>query len=223
MNLLWQTVQWLGDPSHWGGAGGIGVRLAQHVWLTLTVVVTAASVALPVGAWMGHTRRGDATVAATLNASRALPTLGLVTLFALGMGIGIGAPVIALVILAMPSIVAAASSGIRSASLPVVEAARALGLTSWQTLTRVEIPLALPVIAGGLQAALLQVVATATIAAYVADVGLGRIIFAGLRARDYPQMLAGAALVILLALALSALASGARRLHRHLTHERSTP
>jgi osmoprotectant transport system permease protein len=222
MTLLWQTVQWLGDPSHWGGASGIGVRMSQHVWLTLTVVASAAVIALPLGAWMGHTRRGDATIAAALNASRALPTLGLVTLLALGMGIGIGAPVIALVILAMPSIVAATSSGIRSASPAVVESARALGLTSRQTLMRVEVPLALPVIAGGLQAALLQVVATATIAAYVADVGLGRVIFAGLRSRDYPQMLAGAALVIALALVLSALATGVGRLYQRLTQERTT-
>jgi osmoprotectant transport system permease protein len=176
MNLLPETLAWLADPAHWSGSDGIPTRLAQHLGLTLAVTLLACAVALPIGAWMGHARRGEATIATIVNGSRALPTLGLVTLFALGLGIGLQAPVIALVILAVPSILAATYSGISAASGSAVDAARALGHTGWQTLTRVELPLALPVIGGGIQSALLQVVATATIAAYVADVGLGRYI-----------------------------------------------
>ena len=223
MNLAGETLVWLVDPLHWTGPNGIPTRLAQHVGITIAVIAIASAIALPIGAWMGHTRRGEVTIATLVNGSRALPTLGLVTLFALWLGIGVRAPIIALVILAIPSIVAATYSGISSASRSAVEAARALGHTSWQTLSRVEAPLAMPTIGGGLQSALLQVVATATIAAYVADVGLGRYIFAGLKSRDYPEMLAGSLLVILLALLATAAAAGVGRLYRRLTtHERTS-
>lgn len=223
VNLLVETLLWLVDPIHWSGPDGIPTRLAQHVGVTLTVIAIAGVIALPIGAWMGHTRRGEATIATLVNGSRALPTLGLVTLFALWMGIGVRAPILALVILAIPSIVAGTYSGISSASRQAVEAARALGHTSWQTLTRVEAPLAMPTIGGGFQSALLQVVATATIAAYVADVGLGRYIFAGLKSRDYPEMLAGSVLTILLALLATAGAAGVGRLYRRLTTNEGNP
>jgi osmoprotectant transport system permease protein len=223
VNLAGETLVWLVDPLHWTGPNGIPTRLAQHVGITIAVIAIASAIALPIGAWMGHTRRGEVTIATLVNGSRALPTLGLVTLFALWLGIGVRAPIIALVILAIPSIVAATYSGISSASRAAVEAARALGHTSWQTLSRVEAPLAMPTIGGGLQSALLQVVATATIAAYVADVGLGRYIFAGLKSRDYPEMLAGSLLVILLAFVSTAAAAGVGRLYRRLTtHERTS-
>lgn len=216
MNLLADTAAWLLDPAHWTGPGGIPARTGQHLALTLLVTAIAVTIAVPLGSWMGHRRRGEATIAATANAARALPTLGLVTLFALWLGIGLPAPVLALVILAIPSVLAAAYSGIASIQRPTVDAARALGHTPLQTLARVEMPLALPVIAGGIQSALLQVVATATIAAYVADTGLGRYIFAGLKSRDYPEMLAGSLLVITLALAVTAAAAGVGRLYRRV-------
>ena len=223
MNLIGEMFLWLTDPINWSGPSGIPVRLAQHVGLTLAVIAIAGVIALPIGAWMGHSRRGEATIATLVNGSRALPTLGLVTLFALWLGIGVSAPIIALVILAMPSIVAATYSGISSVSRPAVEAARAMGHTSLQTLLRVEVPLALPTIGGGLQSALLQVVATATIAAYVADVGFGRYIFAGLKSRDYPEMLAGSMLTILLALLITAAAAGVGALYRSVTTTEGTP
>lgn len=217
MNLPAETAAWLLDPAHWTGPRGIPVRLAEHLGVTLIVTLIAIVLGVPLGAWMGHRRRGQATVAAAANTARALPTLGLVTIFALWLGIGLQAPIIALVILALPSVLAASYSGIASVPQPTVDAARALGHTPWQTVARVELPLALPVIGGGIQSALLQVVATATIAAYVADIGLGRYIFTGLKSRDYPEMLAGSLLVIALALLLTAVASGIGRTHHHFT------
>lgn len=223
MNLIGDMFLWLTDPSNWSGQNGIPIRLAQHVGLTLTVIMIAGIIALPLGAWMGHTRRGEVAIATIVNGSRALPTLGLVTLFALWLGIGVRAPIIALVILAIPSIVAATYSGISSASPPAVDAARATGHTGLQTLLRVELPLAFPTIGGGIQSALLQIVATATIAAYVADVGLGRYIFAGLKSRDYAEMLAGSLLTIILALFVTAVAAGVGALYRHLTTTEGNP
>ena len=223
MNLIIEAFGWLGDPEHWTGPNGIPTRVAQHVALTIGVTLIALIIALPVGAWMGHKRRGEATIAAIANGARALPTLGLVTLFALALGIGLRAPVIALVILAVPSILAATYSGVSSVPPPVVDASRALGHTGSQTLRRVELPIALPVIGGGIQSALLQVVATATIAAYVADVGLGRYIFTGLKSRDYPEMLAGSLLVIALALLLTAAAAAVGGIHHRITHPERPP
>jgi osmoprotectant transport system permease protein len=222
MNLIGETLYWFADPANWTGPSGIPVRVAQHIGLTLLVVAIAAALALPVGAWMGHRRRGEVAIATVVNGSRALPTLGVVTLFALWLGIGLAAPLLALVLLAIPSILAATYSGISAVPRPPVDAARALGHTEWQTLARVEVPLSLPVIGGGIQSALLQVVATATIAAYVADVGLGRYIFSGLKSREYPEMLAGSLLVILLALTLTAAAAGVGTIFRRFTHHEGT-
>ena len=223
MNLILDAFGWLGDPAHWSGPNGIPTRVAQHIALTIGVTLIAVILALPLGAWMGHRRRGEATIAAIANGARALPTLGLVTLFALALGIGLRAPVIALVILAVPSILAATYSGISSVPPAVVDASRSLGYTGPQTLRRVELPLALPVISGGIQSALLQVVATATVAAYVADVGLGRYIFSGLKSRDYPEMLAGSLLVITLAVLFNAAATAVSVIHRRITHPERLP
>lgn len=223
MNLLLEALAWLADPVNWVGPDGIPTRVGQHLALTIGVTIIAAAIALPIGMWMGHRRQGQATIALIANGARALPTLGLVTLFALALGIGLQAPVIALVILAIPSILAAAYSGVSSVPRAAVDAAISLGHTPSQTLRRVEVPIALPVIGGGIQSALLQVVATATIAAYVADVGLGRYIFAGLRSRDYPEMLAGSLLVIGLALLITAGAAATAAVHRRIAHpERTT-
>jgi osmoprotectant transport system permease protein len=223
MNLLLEALAWLGDPAHWAGPNGIPTRVLQHVALTLVVVLIAALIALPTGMWMGHRRRGEATIAALANGARALPTLGLVTLFALALGIGLRAPTIALVILAIPSILGATYSAISAVPRASVDAARSIGHTEAQTLWQVEVPIALPTIGGGIQSALLQVVATATVAAYVADVGLGRYIFAGLRARDYPQMLAGSLLVISLALLITAAAHAIGALRRRIIRPERNP
>ena len=89
--------------------------------------------------------------------------------------------------------------------------ANELGMRPMQVIFQVELPLALPVIVGGVRAAVLQVVATATLAAYTADVGLGRYLFTGLKTRDYGQMLAGAIIVIALAIVLEILLAALQR------------
>jgi osmoprotectant transport system permease protein len=135
-------------------------------------------------------------------ALRALPTLALLTLMVLWRGIGLTPPTVALVVLAIPPLLAGAYAGLESVDRQTIDAARAIGMTEWQVLGRVEIPLAMPLILGGLRSAVLQVVATATVAAYVGLGGLGRYLIDGLAVRDYPQMLAGATVVVVLALLL---------------------
>ncbi|WP_026459734.1 ABC transporter permease [Schaalia suimastitidis] len=205
MTIIIDAIVWIATASNWTGSGGIWVRLAQHLAVTAGVVILACLIALPTGLLIGHSRRGTVIIPLCAGAARSLPTLGLLTLCGLWVGVGITAPFLALLVLAMPPLLAGAYAGVASVDPKVVEAARAIGLSPWQILQKVEIPLAMPVIMEGIRSTILQVVATATLAAYTADAGLGRFLFTGLKTRDWPQMLAGAILVVLLALCLDAL------------------
>lgn len=215
MNLLLDAWSWLADPSNWVGTSGIPVRFGEHVVITVVSVLLAAVLAVPAGVLIGHTRRGAGLVGAITGAARAVPTLGLLTLFGLAIGIGLTAPMLALVVLAIPSLLAGAYAGVQAIDPSIPQAARAIGMSPLQVVLRVEVRLALPVLVGGIRAATLQVVATATLAAYTADYGLGRYLFSGLKSRDYDVMLGGALVVVVLALILELLLAGAQRLaHR---------
>lgn len=223
MSLFGDALAWIGDGTHWGGPGGIDARLLQHLWITFAAVGIAAVLAVPLGILIGHTGRGRLLVVAFAGAVRAVPTLGLLTLLGLWLGIGVEAPLLALVALGFPSLLAGAYAGIEAADRGAVDAARAVGMSEWQIVTRVEIPLGADVLIGGLRAATLQVVATATLAAYISDNGLGRYLFAGLKTRDYPQMLAGALLVAALALLLDLALGALQRASRGHTHAHGSP
>lgn len=211
MSLFGDALAWLTDPTHWSGPGGIPIRTLQHLGITLLALVIAGAIALPLGVLIGHTRRGAGIVGGLTGAARALPTLGLLTLCGLWLGIGLGAPLLALTVLAIPSLLAGAYAGVQAIDAVIPEAARAVGFSPAQVILRVELPLALPVLIGGIRAAVLQVVSTATLAAYTADLGLGRYLFTGLKARDYPQMVAGALLVVALTLVLELLLAACQR------------
>lgn len=211
MNLFVEAWAWLADPAHWAGSGGIPFRVLQHLGVTLLAVFAAGLLAVPAGVLIGHTRRGAGIIGGLVGAARALPTLGLLTLLGLWLGIGLAAPVIALIVLAIPSLLAGAYAGVQAVDPAVPEAARAIGFSPAQVVLRAELPLALPVLIGGVRAATLQVVSTATLAAYTADLGLGRYLFAGLKSRDYPQMLAGALLVVALTLTLELVLAAVQR------------
>lgn len=211
MSLFTDALAWLGDAAHWQGPGGVPTRTLQHLAITAGSVGAAVAVALPTGILIGHTGRGAGLVGALTGAARAIPTLGLLTLFGLAYGIGLQASAAALVVLAIPSVLAGAYAGVQSVDAATVSAAKAVGMRPHQVILRVELPLASPVVIGGIRAATLQVVATATLAAYIADFGLGRYLFAGLKSRDYAQMLAGALLVAALALLLELAFATAQR------------
>jgi osmoprotectant transport system permease protein len=212
VNLIADAFAWLLAPEHWTGPGGIPTRLIQHLAITALAVLIAAVIALPTGVVIGHSRRGSGLIGGVTGAARALPTLGVLTLLGLAFGIGLAAPLIALVILAVPSLLAGAYAGVQAVDPLLAQAAKATGFNPLQVMLRVELPLALPVLVGGVRAATLQVVSTATLAAYTADVGLGRYLFAGLKTRDYPQMLAGAILVLALTLTLELVLARAQSL-----------
>ncbi|GAA2122703.1 ABC transporter permease [Kocuria atrinae] len=212
MNLIDQALEFLTDPTNWTGTSGIPQRMLEHLGYTGLTMAIALIIAVPLGLWVGHTGRGSGVVVGITGALRSLPTLGLLTLFTLLMGLGLMPPILALVLLAIPPILSGTYSGVASVSPALVDGARAMGMTERQTLTRVEIPVALPVILGGIRNAALQVLATVTIVAYINLGGLGRYLIDGLAVRDYSRMLASVVLVAVLALAADAILALIQRL-----------
>ncbi len=212
MNYFTQALAWIADPANASGSNGIWARSWEQLWYTLLAVLLASMIAIPLGYLVGHTGRGRGLVVASSGAARALPTLGVVTLLGLIFGIGLFAPLVALVLLAVPSVLAGAYAGVEAIDPRTVDAARAMGMSEWQVLMRVEMPLGLPLLIGGLRSATLQVVATATLAAYVGAGGLGRFLFYGLKTQDYPQMLAASMLVVAIALIMEGVFEIAERL-----------
>ena len=205
--------QYLTDSFNWSGPEGITARILQHIWYTVAALALAAVIALPIGLRIGHTRRGAFLAINLGNAARALPSLGLLMLAVLLTDqIGFLPVLIALVALGIPPILTSTYAGLSGVDPATIDAARGMGMTGREILTKVEIPIALPLIISGLRSATLQIVSTATIAALVSLGGLGRYVVDGLKLRDFPQMFSGALLVALLAIALDLLFALAGRI-----------
>lgn len=210
--ILSGLLNWLTDATHWRGTDGIPARTSEHLYYVAVSVALAALLAVPLGLYVGHTGRGGVLVVGTSNALRALPTLGLVTVLVLGIGLGQWPALIGLIVLAIPAILSGAYAGMQDVDRDVVDAARGMGMTGWQRLWQVEVPNALPLIIGGLRSAMLQAVATAAVAAFVGLGGLGRILLDGLKVRDYSKMLAAAVLIAVLAVVLDLVLAAIQRL-----------
>ena len=207
--LVTEVVEWFSDGEHWRGATGVPQRMVEHVLMSLAATLGAVIVGLPLGVALGH-RRGrpwvSASVTTLTNLARAVPSYGVLVLFALAFGLsgwpGFGArpALVALFVLAVPPIVTNSYVGVRDVDADVREAARGMGMTGWQIVRRVEAPLAAPLMLAGIRTSAVQVVATATLAAATAWGGLGRFVVDGFRQRDEPQIVAGALLVAVLSL-----------------------
>ncbi|GAA2483239.1 ABC transporter permease [Terrabacter carboxydivorans] len=201
-----QVVAWFTDPANWQGTDGVPNRVVEHLVYTGLTLLIALVIAVPLGAWVGHSGRMRWLVTGA-NAARAVPTLGL--LFAVSMFVGpliksdlafVIPSITVLVLLAIPPLLSGTYAGIDSVEPAARDAARGMGMTGWQVLAKVEAPCALPLFLSGLRSATLQVIATATIAASVSLGGLGRYLIDGLASRDYVQMVCGSILVAVLAL-----------------------
>lgn len=195
-----EVGQWFADPLNWSGPTSVPVRLLEHLRLSAIPMLIATLVALPLGLFVGHTRRLELLVVSTANIGRAIPSFAVLVIFVMLMGIGDGPIIIALTLLAIPPILTNTYVGVQQVEADTVESARGMGMTARQILGRIEIPLAVSVIIAGLRTAAVTVVATATLAALVGGGGLGRIIVDGLAVRDLPQVFAGAVLVAVLAI-----------------------
>ncbi|WP_374023949.1 ABC transporter permease [Mycobacterium sp. HNNTM2301] len=204
MNFVARAVSFLLTADNWAGPVGLAARILEHLEYTAVAVGTSALIAVPVGLIIGHTGRGTLLVVGAVNGLRALPTLGVLLLGTLLFGLGLGPPLVALMLLGVPALLAGTYAGIANVEPTVVDAARAMGMTEPQVLW-VEARNALPLILGGLRNATLQVVATATVAAYASLGGLGRYLIDGIKEREFHLALVGALMVAALALALDGL------------------
>ncbi|MBM6403331.1 ABC transporter permease [Phycicoccus sp. CSK15P-2] len=209
--MIPSLLEWFTDPETWAGADGIPARVWEHLWYTGVTMVVAALVAVPLGLWVGHTGRARWLVSVA-NSVRAVPTLGLLLAASLWLGpklpgdLAYVVPSIAvLAVLAVPPLLAGTYGGIDAVDPSARDAAHGVGMRGRQVLWQVEVPNALPLMLSGVRSAMLQVVATATIAAIPGLGGLGRFIIDGIKLGDYAQAAGGALLVAVLAVALEGL------------------
>jgi osmoprotectant transport system permease protein len=212
--LLLQGIAWIFDPANWASVNsglGIAGELAAHLFLTVLSVVIAVVVAVPIGLRIGHTGRGRGGAILIGNVVRAFPTLGLLSILLLIFGLGLPPTVFVFVLLGIPPLLAGAYAGVESVDPQTVDAARAVGMTEWQVLTKVEVPLAAPLLIGGLRSATLQVIATVTLVSNFGSDSLGQFIISGAATRDYVQMVGGSILVTVLALIVDAVLALAQR------------
>lgn len=200
-------IDWLLDPTHWSGPNGIPVRLLEQVGISGISLLIAALIALPVGLWIGHTGRAANLAVNVANIGRAIPSLAAIGIIAPitqafdpQLGFKVYPTLFAMIILAVPPILVNAYAGVAAVDRELVEAARGMGFRERQILGRIEIPMALPVIAGGLRSATVQVIATATLGALFGFGGLGRYLVDGVAQNDDGQIFGGVFLVAALAL-----------------------
>jgi osmoprotectant transport system permease protein len=221
MNLFAQGFAWIFDPAHWSNSAtsaGIGEALANHLFLTAVSLVVTVIIALPLGLFIGHSGKGRGIAIIASNVSRAIPSLGLLIVLGLvipdieGIQTNLFADVIVFVLLGIPSMLAGAYSGLEAVDRDTIDAARAIGMTEWQILFKVEIPLGANLIVGGLRSTTLQIVATVTIASFLGQLSLGTFLIDGLTQGNYVKMLGGAILVAALALFLDGVLSVIQRL-----------
>jgi osmoprotectant transport system permease protein len=207
--VIGRIIEFLSDPANWQGPEGVPTRLLEHVEYSAIAVLIGLVIALPLGLLIGHTGKGTTVVAGLANSLRALPTIGLLIFFVVLIsphvhGKGDTAYLvpseIVLVLLAIPPILSNTYAGVQNVDPAARDAAIGMGMTGRQVLLRVELPCALPLVMSGLRSAALQVIATATIAAYVSLGGFGRMVFDGQAQQLYPKMVSGALLVALLAM-----------------------
>jgi osmoprotectant transport system permease protein len=220
---------WLNDPANWWGPDGLLARVREHLTYTAAAVLIALLIALPLGLFVGHTGRGQFLIAGLANGLRAVPTLGFVVFLVVAIsphihsrgaipglvprgGLPYIVPVlIVLVVLAIPPILSNTYAGVQAVDPAARDAATGMGMRGSQVVWRVELPCALPLIMSGVRSATLQVIATATVAAYVPFLGgLGRFIIDGVQQLTnlqfgYPAMVSAGLVVAVLAVIVDGL------------------
>jgi osmoprotectant transport system permease protein len=211
IDFLGDLARWF--ATSWDGDTGYLMRIWEHITVSGTALLAAVAVALPLGAWLGHTNRGGVLVTSMVNIGRALPSFGIVALALpvtirladalpfIDSGLGFLPTFVALFALAVPPVFIHTHAGVRGVDPDTIEAARGMGIDGRRVLTTIELPMAAGVIMNGIRVTAVQVVATAPLGALVAYGGLGRFIIDGFAVRDSVQIAAGAILVALLAVA----------------------
>jgi osmoprotectant transport system permease protein len=206
VSLVDATLAWLTNPVNWQGPNGVPTRLVEHLALSLAALVLAAAVALPAGLAIGHAHRGSGLAVGLGTIGRAIPSfalMGLIIPITQSLdpenGFKVYPTLLAMAILAIPPILVNTLTGVAEVDQDLVEAARGMGFREGELLRRIEIPLALPVILGGIRSATVQVIATTTLGAILAYGGLGRYIVDGIAIQDDGELYGGVVLVATLA------------------------
>lgn len=216
--MIASVIEWLTSSATWSGPSGLGARIVEHLWYSLIAVAIATVIAVPLGLWVGHTGRAKWLVSVA-NSLRAVPTLGL--LFAVALWIGpkiegnlafLVPSIIVLVILVIPPLLSGTYAGVEAVDPASRDAAKGMGMSDLQVVRQVEIPNAMPLMLSGLRSAFLQVIATATVAAYIGLGGLGRYLQDGIATNDYVSAAGGAVMVSILALVVDGILSLVQRL-----------
>ena len=221
MIVLRDAWRYLTDPASWTDDRGLLVLMVEQLLLTVTALAVALLVALPLALWLGHVGRGGFLAVNISNIGRAVPTFALLALlvkldwpgtetFGPYGRAGI-ATLLALVAFALPPLVTNSYVAMREVPAEMREVADGMGMSGWQKFSRVELPLAMPLVMSGVRLALVQVWATATIAALVAGPGLGRIITDSFVRTQYGRGIGAAIVVAAVALVLELLAALAAR------------
>lgn len=198
---------WLLDPAHWTGPDGIPIRLLEHITISASSVLIACLIALPIGLWIGHTGRWAFVAINLANVGRAVPSYAVMAIilpislaFSPDYGLALIPTFLAMLLLAIPPILVNAYAALREVDRDLIESARGMGMREMQVLRRVEIPIGLPILIGGIRTAAVQVVATATLGAVFGYGGLGRYLIDGLARGQLDRLTAGVVLVAGLAL-----------------------
>jgi osmoprotectant transport system permease protein len=186
-------------------------HLGTHVGLSLAAIVIAIAIGVPLGAFAAGRPVARVLTLGGAGALRVVPSLAILTLTLPYLGLGFRPALLALVVLALPPIIINTELGLRAAAPATLDAARGLGMTGRDIRRRVEWPLAVPLLVAGTRTASVEVVASATLAAFIGGGGLGDFIVDGLATDDVGELLLGAIAVAVLALANDAAHGGLRR------------
>ena len=206
MNALREAIRWVTTGAHWTGTEGIPTRVLQHLEVSVTAVAIAAAIAIPLGLYIGHTRRLQFLSVSIANVGRAVPSFGILAIayivvlhLAPSLAFGFTPTVVALVLLAIPPILTNTYVGVEAVDRDTVEAARGMGMSEREVLLRLEVPLSVGLIMAGVRTSAVTVVATATLSALIGGGTLGRYIVDGFAQSDNGMLIGGSILVALLA------------------------
>ena len=187
------------------GSSDLLAHALAHLKMAGMALGLASVIALPLGVVSAHQNRLRGTLLGVVNVGRVIPSLAMLTFMLPFLGVGLWSAVVALTLLAIPPIAINTDVGFRAVPAAATDAARGMGMTPWQQLVRVEWPLALPVLFTGIRTASTELIASATLAAFIGAGGLGEYILRGLQANDPYLLIVGSLAVAALAIGVELL------------------
>jgi osmoprotectant transport system permease protein len=209
-HFLHRVVDWYGG--NWSGPNGVLWSTWDTVRIAGEAILITLALTLPIALFLGHKRRGGFLAINVTNVGRALPAIAVLVIAEQLWGIGTAPALATLVVLSVPPVMTATYNGIRQVDPQIVDAARGMGMTGWQVLWRVELPSAVPLVAGGIRTATVQAVAIVPLTAYIAYTSLGSIIVTGISTGDHVAIFSGALALVVLALVTDLALAGLQRL-----------